>query len=246
THVGMVMLFDAVEGLPLAMLEGASLTAIRTSAASALATDALARPESARLAILGCGEQARRHVKAMQAVRQIEEIVVWGRSPEKAAAFAGELAQEGVARARSAVTVADAVSDADIVCATTSAKEPILFGADLPEGVHVNLVGSAIPTTAEADEDLVARSRFFVDYRTATLAAAGEFLRARDAGRVSDAHILAEIGEVLAGQAEGRTTPDDITVYKSLGVSAQDLAAGELVYKRAQDAGVGVQVDLTD
>jgi ornithine cyclodeaminase len=240
SHVGIVQLFDAQTGLLLAIIEGGSLTAIRTAAASALATDALARPDARRLAILGTGEQARRHVTAMAAVRPIDHVAVWGRNPAHALAFAAGLGLP----ARVAATVESAVADADIICTTTPAVDPILNGAAVRPGTHVNLVGSAIPTTAEADVALVARSEFYADYREAALAQAGELRNAIAAGAVTADHIRGEIGEVLLGKAPGRSGDEAITVYKSLGVTAQDLAAADVVLHAARAAGMGRQVDL--
>lgn len=240
SHVGIVQLFDAETGLLLAVIEGGTLTAIRTAAASALATDTLARPDARRLAIIGTGEQARRHVTAMAAVRPIDHVSVWGRNPAHALSFAASLDLP----ARVAATVESAVADADIICTTTPATEPILFGAALRPGTHVNLVGSAIPTTAEADVALVARSEFYVDYREAALAQAGELRNAIAAGAVTADHVRGEIGEVLLGLAPGRSDAAAITVYKSLGVTAQDLAAGAHVLDAARAQGLGRAISL--
>jgi ornithine cyclodeaminase/alanine dehydrogenase-like protein (mu-crystallin family) len=169
THVGMVLLFDSVKGVPLAMVEGASLTAIRTSAASVLATDLLAREDATRLAIIGNGEQAARHVDAMLAVRPISRIDIWGRDAERARAFADEIAARTGLLIDVHTDIAEAVAQADIVCTTTAAQKPILFGKDLKDGQHINLVGAAVPTSAEADSAAVKRSRYFVDYRPASL-----------------------------------------------------------------------------
>lgn len=240
SHVGVLQLFDATTGLLLAIIEGGRLTAIRTAAASALATDVLARPEASRLAILGTGEQARRHVIALAAVRPITEVRVWGRSLANASAFA-----EGLdLPVRACADVAQAVADADIICTTTPAVDPILFGAMVAPGTHINLVGSAIADTAEADAALVAQSEFFVDYRVAALAQAGELRRAIAAGLVGPDHIRGEIGAVLLGTAPGRSGAAAITVYKSLGVTAQDLAAGAVVFAAARAGGSGRDIAL--
>ena len=244
THVGMVMLFDSAKGVPLAMVEGSSLTAIRTSAASALATDLLARKDAKVLAIIGNGEQAMRHIAAMQAVRAIESVRVWGRDARRASAFAKEAGARFGLVARTAPSVAEAVAGADIICTTTSATEPVLVGPDLEPGQHVNLVGSAIPTTAEIDHEAVARMRFYVDYRAAAMAAAGDLLGAMRAGVVTEDHILAEIGEVAQDPALGRGSDEEITCYKSLGVAAQDLAAAHEVWRMAEAEGAGTTVDL--
>jgi len=245
THVGMVILFDATEGVPLAMMEGGMLTAIRTAAASGLATRTLARRDAAVLAMLGCGEEAHHHVPAMLAARPIDEIVVWGRNAARAQAFVDHLRLPAGVTARSVATAQEAVGVADIICTVTSAATPILEGAWLSPGQHLNLVGSAIPTTAEVDTAAVVRTRFYVDYRDAALAQAGELLTAIKNGAVTETHIVGEIGEVLLGRKPGRSGDSDITCYKSLGIAAQDLAAAEYVYRAALAAGVGTEVDLS-
>lgn len=244
THVGAVMIFDAQSGLPLALVEGGTLTAIRTSATSAMATRVLARPDATRLAVLGCGEEAHYHVRAFLDVLPLRQIVVWGRSPQKAERFASSLKLPGDVSISTATTVESAVRDADIVCTVTSAATPILHGEHLAPGTHVTLVGSAIPTTAEADSAVVTRSRFYVDYRDAALAQAGELRNAINEGLVTADHIIGEIGEVLLGTKPGRTSAEDITVYKSLGVTAQDLMAADFVYQEAIRKNVGTTVEL--
>lgn len=246
SHVGMVMLFDAEQGIPLAMIEGSSLTGIRTAAASALATDLLARPDATRLLVLGCGEQARRHITALRCVRNITAISVWGRNRERVEGFAAQTqALEGIP-----VSVVDdlpqAVGDADLICTVTASAQPILNGDDVSAGTHLNLVGSAVPANSEVDLRCVERSRYFVDYRPATLAAAGELLKAIDAGVVTQDHIVAEIGEVAAGTQPGRRSNEEITLYKSLGVAAQDLAAAHLLYRRSQELNFGTDIILND
>jgi ornithine cyclodeaminase/alanine dehydrogenase-like protein (mu-crystallin family) len=246
THVGMVMLFDSIKGVPLAMIEGSSLTAIRTSAASALATDVLARKDARRLAIIGNGEQAARHVHAMRAVRDIDHVAVWGRDPARAAEFVSAMAAETGLPVVATLSVAEAVAEADIICTTTSAKEPVLAGSALAPGMHINLVGSAIATTAEVDAEAVRRSRFYVDYRDAAMAAAGELLQAIEAGVVTESHIIGEIGDVLLGRAEGRQNEQDITLYKSLGVASQDLAAAYAIWEKAENENAGQSFELLD
>jgi ornithine cyclodeaminase/alanine dehydrogenase-like protein (mu-crystallin family) len=219
SHQGVVVLFDPDTGAPSAILEAGEITAIRTAAASAAATDALARADARRLAILGYGEQARRHVEAIGCVRPIERIAVWGRSPDKARAFADRVGGEAFE------TVAGAVAEADIVCTVTAAAEPILLSQWVPDGAHVNAVGSSRAGPAEIDNALVARARFFADHRDGVLAQGAEYIRAREAGLIGDDHLLGEIGEVMAGRIEGRRTDADVTIYKSLGSIVQDLAA---------------------
>ncbi|VWX60358.1 ornithine cyclodeaminase family protein [Sphingorhabdus sp. 109] len=246
THVGMVMLFDSDKGIPLAMIEGSSLTAIRTSAASALATDVLAREDARRVAIIGNGEQAMRHSHAMRAVRKIEHFTVWGRDAARTEAFAARVYRETGVETAAAATVEAAVAEADIICTATSAKQPILFGRHLKSGQHINLVGAAIPSAAEADDEAVARSRFYVDYQDAAMAAAGELLGAISRGAVQDNHIVGEIGNVIDGTAPGRSNGDEITIYKSLGVASQDLAAAHAIWTMAETENSGASIDLLD
>ena len=243
SHVGTVQLYDATNGQLLAIIEGGTLTAIRTAAASALATDLLARPDSHHLAILGTGEQARRHIEAMAAVRPISQIRIWGRNAQNAEALAATLRNADMP-AIVAATVAEAVADADIICTTTAAATPILHGQHVRPGTHVNLVGSAIPTTAEADTALVAMSQFYGDYRAATLAQAGEFHNAIAAGLITADHLIGEIGELILGRIPGRQDDTAITLYKSLGVTAQDLTAADAILEAARAHGMGHEINL--
>ena len=243
SHVGTVQLYDATNGQLLAIIEGGTLTAIRTAAASALATDLLARPDSHRLAILGTGEQARRHIEAMAAVRPISQIRIWGRNARNAEALAATLRNADMP-VIVAATVAEAVADADIVCTTTPAATPILHGQHVRPGTHVNLVGSAIPTTAEADTALVAMSQFYGDYRAATLAQAGEFHNAIAAGLITADHLIGEIGELILGRIPCRQDDTAITLYKSLGVTAQDLTAADAILEAARAHGMGHEINL--
>jgi ornithine cyclodeaminase len=195
-----------------------------------VATDALARPGPARLALLGYGEQAGQHLRAIGHVRPIASVVVWGRHRDRAEDFATRTGDEIGIVIDVATSAQNAVSGADIVCTLTPARDPILWGSWLAPGTHVNLVGAGHAGQAEADNDLVARARFIADSREGVQAQGGEFLRAKAAGLVDDSHIAAEIGEVLAGTARGRTTDGDITVYKSLGHVVQDLASAWALY----------------
>lgn len=230
SHQGLVILFDPDSGAPVCVVHAGEVTAIRTAAASAAATDALARTDARRLAILGYGEQARTHARAISRVRALECITVWGRSPERARAVASDIQAELDLPAVSAPTVREAVADADIICTVTSSHEPILLGAWVQPGVHVNAVGSSYAGPAEIDNDLVTRARFIADSREGVLQQGGEFLRAKAAGLVTDQHIVAEIGEIFSGDREGRRTPQEITIYKSLGHVVQDLAAAWVLY----------------
>ena len=231
SHQGLVILFDPETGAPVCVVHAGEITAIRTAAASAVATDALARRDARRLALLGYGEQAATHARAIGKVRDLESIVVWGRSPERARVFAERMGAELRLPVGTAAEVKDAVVEADIVCTVTSAAEPILKGKWVRPGTHLNLVGSSYAGPAEVDSDLVVRSRFFVDSREGVLNQGAEFLRAKAAGLIGDDHIVAEIGQVLAGEIEGRRSAEEITVYKSLGHVVQDLASAWALYQ---------------
>lgn len=236
SHQGLVLLFDPATGAPAAVLEAGEITAIRTAAASAAATDALARPEATRLAILGYGEQAWRHVEAIRCVRELEHVTVWGRSPERTEAFVARVRMAGLG-ASAAPTAQEAVREADIICTVTAAPEPILASDWVADGAHVNAVGSSRAGPAEIDDALVVRARFFADHREGVLAQGAEFLRAKAAGLVGDDHVLGEIGEVMAGTLPGRRGQADVTLYKSLGSIVQDLAAARhIVAKLRGDA----------
>lgn len=254
SHVGAVLLFDAETGLLRAMLEGGTLTAIRTAAMTALATATLARANARRLLIVGAGEEAWYHGRALLHARPFDRVEIWARDPARADALAARLrdwrsgTRSGPALPEPTVTAVQnlqaACAQADVICTVTSAKTPIVHGDWLAAGVHVNLVGSAIPSTAEVDSTAVARARFFVDYREAALAAAGELLAAMRDGAVGDSHIAGEIGEVLAGTRPGRSGDAEITFYKSLGVTTQDLAAGWRALRDATAQNVGQTLEL--
>lgn len=244
SHQGAVLIFEPGNGCLLAVVAAGEITAVRTAAASGLATRVLAREEAGELAILGYGHQARTHLEAMKMVRDIRRVRVWGRSPDKARQFAAREGDRHGLDIEVAASVEEAVSKADIVCTVTAASEPILRGAWLAPGTHLNVVGSSVPGTAEIDTEAVTRSRFFVDSRQSVLSQGGEFLNARKAGAIDDNHILAEIGEVLAGGREGRRSADEITLYKSLGIVVEDLASAFHVYEKARRKGIGTVADF--
>jgi ornithine cyclodeaminase/alanine dehydrogenase-like protein (mu-crystallin family) len=236
SHQGVVALFDPETGAPAAIVDASELTAIRTAAASAAATDALARDDARSLAVLGTGEQALRHVEAIRAVRPIARIVVWGRSRDKAEALAARVGADV------AETVQGAVAEADIVCTVTAAREPILLGRWIGPGTHLNLVGSSRAGPVEVDSDLVRRARFYADHEEGVRRQGAELLKALEEGAVDEDHLLGEIGSVFAGTLEGRTSRHDVTAYKSLGSIVQDLAAGWYLVGRARAEGFGATV----
>ena len=236
SHQGLILLFDPETGAPVCAVDAGEVTAIRTAAASAVATDALARPDARRLAILGYGEQATTHLRAIRTIRPLDSVVIWGRSLDRARAFAAQMHAETTLPVRAVELAEEAVAEADIICTVTAASEPILKGAWVQPGTHLNLVGSSYAGPVEVDNDLVLHSRFLVDSREGVLQQGAEFLRAKAAGLLDDDHIVAEIGEVLAGTKPGRRSPQEITVYKSLGHIVQDLASAWALYSQPEQA----------
>lgn len=244
SHQGMVVLFDPESGRPLAMVDATEITAMRTGAVSGVATDLLARPDARRMALLGSGTQARTHLEAMASVRALAEVRVWSRTREHAERFVREHAGRVSARMEVSESPEEAVMQADVVCTTTSASTPILEGAWLAPGTHVNAIGSSVPFARELDGEAVRRSSLFVDRRESTLAEAGDYLLAAEEGYVGADHIVAEIGEVSAGTHPGRAAQDEITLFESTGLAVEDLAAAHHVYRRALAAALGVRVEL--
>lgn len=234
SHQGLVIVFDPESGAPVCAVHAGELTAIRTAAASAVATDVLARKDARRMALLGYGEQAETHARAIRKVRDLVSIVVWGRSAERARAFAERMQAELSLPVVPAADVRSAVTEADIICTVTAATEPILLGRWVRPGTHVNLVGSGLAGPVEVDNDLVVRSRFIADSREGVLEQGAEFLRAKEAGLVGDGHVVGEIGQVLMGAIEGRRSIEEITVYKSLGHVVQDLATAWALYSEPE------------
>jgi ornithine cyclodeaminase/alanine dehydrogenase-like protein (mu-crystallin family) len=234
SHQGLVILFDPESGAPVCAVHAGEITAIRTAAASAVATDVLAGKDARRLALLGYGEQAHTHARAISKVRGLQSISVWGRSPERAEEFVQRIEDELALPVRAARTVQEAVAGADIICTVSAAPEPILKGEWVRPGTHLNVVGSSYAGPAEIDNDLVVRSRFIADSREGVLQQGAEFLRAKAAGLIDDRHIVGEIGEVLAGKIEGRRSSQEITLYKSLGHVVQDLASAWALYSQQE------------
>jgi ornithine cyclodeaminase len=231
-HQGLVTLHDGETGEVRAIVDASAITALRTAAVSAVATRALARAGAATLAILGAGVQARAHLDALSTLQEWERVRVWSRTPERAAELGVEVAASAEA----------AVRGADVVCTVTSAREPILRRAWLARGAHVNAVGSSIPTTRELDSETMAGATLFVDRRESTESESGDYLIALREGAIAPGHIRAELGEVLAGAAAGRTADDELTVFESLGLAVEDLAAAEHVLRRAIETGAGTDL----
>ncbi|MBB4857951.1 ornithine cyclodeaminase [Novosphingobium chloroacetimidivorans] len=230
-HRGVIAVFSGETGAIECLADAEAVTTLRTASASALATATLARGDAQVLTVMGTGTQARAHVLAHRHVGNFAEVRIWGRTFPHAQSLAERLTGE---LGRPVIALADArtaVRDADVICTTTSAAEPILLGEWVRPGTHVNLVGSSFLGPVEADSALVVASRYFADYRPSALVQASELAVAREAGLVDDAHVVGEIGEVLAGMVAGRQSPEQITLYKSLGHVVQDLAAAAHVHR---------------
>jgi ornithine cyclodeaminase/alanine dehydrogenase-like protein (mu-crystallin family) len=234
-HQGFVALFDGTTGETRAVMNAGAITAVRTAAVSGVATRALARKDAKTLAILGAGFQAAAHLDAMRAVRDFDRILMWSRTPGRAAAFDG---------VEEAATAEQAVRDADVVVTATSAAEPILERVWLKAGAHVNAIGSSIPTTRELDTATMVEGSLFVDRRESTINEAGDYLFPFREGAITPDAIRGELGEVLIGSVEGRRSEDELTVFKSLGLAVEDLAAAEYVLERAEAENAGSVVSL--
>jgi ornithine cyclodeaminase len=238
-HRGVVVLFSRESGEVTCIADAGAVTEIRTAAASAVATDLLARPDASTLAIFGCGLQARSHIRALVRVRRLTRILIWGRCAQRARHLAERMEEEVRLPVRAIEDAREAAGSADIICTVTASPTPVLLGEWVRAGAHVNVVGSSHAGPAEIDDALVVASRYIADSRRSALAAAAELLRAKEAGLIDDEHIAGEIGEVLLGRVPGRTSADEITVYKSLGHIVQDLAAVSYLHSRAVPGGAG-------
>jgi ornithine cyclodeaminase/alanine dehydrogenase-like protein (mu-crystallin family) len=236
-HQGTVTLFNGVSGQTVAVMNASPITAVRTAACSALATRELAREDARVLALVGAGHQAKAHLPALLGVRDFDEVRVSGRSLESAEKLAG--LDE---RVRAVGSVEEAVSGADVIVTVTNSAEPVLRRAWLKEGAHVNAVGSCFPHTRELDSATVAESAFFVDRRESAENEAGDYLLALQDGAIQPGHIRAELGDVLIGADPGRTSPEELTVFESLGLAVEDLFAAEYLVWRARETGAGTTV----
>ncbi|MEJ2667846.1 MAG: ornithine cyclodeaminase family protein [Deinococcales bacterium] len=243
-HQGAVLLFDPDDGRLLGLVDASSITAIRTAAASAAATRWLARTDAATLALLGSGVQARSHLEAITLVRPIRQVRVWSRTTNHARDFAQWARQAHGLEIDTCTTVAEAVRGADIVCTVTASREPVLEGAWLEPGMHLNAVGASQPDARELDSDAVARSHVFADRRESLMHESADYLVPLHEGRLGADPDIAELGEVVAGTAAGRTSEQEITLFKSLGLAIEDLAAARYVLERAEREDAGTSVDM--
>ena len=244
SHQGGVMIFDPVNGSPLALCEAGAITAVRTAAVSALATDKLARPDAVTSTILGAGTQASSHIEAMLAVRPIEHFRVWSRAADKTQVFAKEQAARHGVTVEAVADIASVIAGADIVCTTTSAREPILFAEMLEPGMHINAVGASIPSWREIDSAVLPHVTLFTDRRESLGNEAGEYIHAVETELVERGLVVPEIGEVMNGDHPGRTSETEITLFRSLGLAVEDIVSANFVFRRALDLGIGTEVDL--
>ena len=244
SHIGVVLLFDAEHGKLLAIADASTITAIRTSAVSGLATRLLAREDAKELAILGGGVLSMPHLEAVRCVRPIERVRIWSRSGEKSKTFAVRAKKQFGVEVVVANSAREAVEGADVICTITASRTPVLEGAWIAPGAHVNAVGASLPTARELDTAAVVKSRLFVDRRESTLAEAGDFLVPRSEGAITDAHILGELGDLLAGSVKGRINRDDVTLFKSLGLAVEDVASLRHIHTKALASGAGARVSL--
>jgi ornithine cyclodeaminase len=236
-HRGVVVAFAAGTGEIICIADAEAVTRIRTASATAAATDALARNDARILAIFGAGTQAESHIRALRHVRAFDRILLWSRSIDSSTALAAQLSAELGLAIEAVIDGERAAGLADVICTVSGSAEPILFRSWVRDGTHVNLVGSSALGPVEVDSALVAAARYIADYRPGVLAQAAELAVARDAGLVGDDHVVGETGEVYAGTLAGRESPEQITIYKSLGHVVQDLAAAAYLHARATSEG---------
>lgn len=235
SHQGYVMLFEGEHGRPVAMADAAAITEVRTAAASAAATDLLARRDSHRLAIVGSGAQARSHLEAMCQVRDIKEVTVWSYHRENAWKFVKEMEKNYSQRFRVCETVEEAVREADIVCTVSRTREPIVKASYIRPGTHINAVGTCSPVSREVDSDLVAASRLYVDQVEACMAESGEYLIPLKEGKITESHIVGSIGGVVNRKVPARQNEEEITLFDSLGLAVEDLICAEYLYRKCEN-----------
>jgi ornithine cyclodeaminase/alanine dehydrogenase-like protein (mu-crystallin family) len=244
THLGAVLLHDGTTGQLLAVMNASTITAIRTAAVSALATRLLAREDASTLAIIGAGVQGRSHLRAIPLVRPIREVRIYSRSIERVAEMMDEADDVGVELITYASSVEEAVRGADVIVTATSSREPVIRREWIGEGTHINAVGSSIAAARELDGATVAAAALFVDRRESTTNESGDYLMALREGAIPADHIRAEIGDILIGKAQGRSGAREITLFKSLGLAIEDLAAAAFLHDKAKSGGRGTWVDF--
>lgn len=242
-HQGGVLLFSAETGDLLALMNASAITQIRTAAVSGVATDLLARTDACNLAIIGSGVQARSHLVAMSEVRQIKRCRIASRNIQHARKFAEDLCSDFPFPLQPVETIAEALDDADLVVTATNAAAAIVKRDWISAGAHLNVVGASTPSAREVDGETIAAASLFVDRRESTINESGDYLLAVRDGLVGPDHIRAELGEVLQGEKPGRTSSEEITLFKSLGLAIEDLFAADYLYRQAKQANVGTWIE---
>jgi alanine dehydrogenase len=244
SHLATIVLLDPETGALTALLDGRYITEARTAAVSAVSADALARPDAGVLALLGSGVQARSHLEALRCVRTLREVRVWSPSEAHRVEFARRMEPLAGIRVVAAASAAAAVDGADLIVTATASATPLIGASDVAAGAHICAVGACRPTHRELEAALVARARTFVDSRTGALAEAGDIVLARDEGAIGADHIAGELGDLLAGSVPGRQSAEEVTLFKSLGMAVEDVAAAHLACSRARAAGRGQEFTL--
>ena len=244
SHLATILLFDPETGALMAVMDGRYITEARTAAVSAVSAKAMARPDASRLAILGSGVQARSHLEALVEVRALADVRVWSPQARSRERFVADMAGKVAPPIRACASAEEAVRGADIVVLVTSSPTPVVDDAWVASGAHVISVGACRPDQREMAPALVARGRLVVDSRAAALVESGDVVQGIREGRFGESHVVGELGEVLLGRVTGRRDADEVTIFKSLGMAVEDVAAADLVYRRAEDTGAGTALEL--
>jgi ornithine cyclodeaminase len=239
THLAAIVLLDPMTGELLAIMDGRFITEARTAAVSAVSVKHLAQTSGGRLAIIGTGVQARSHLEAIGIVHALDEIRVWSRSPEHRDAFVREMRPRTATPIHVATSARDAVDGAALIVLATASREPVVQSEWIADGAHVCAVGACRPDQREMDTGLVRRGRVFVDSRTGALSEAGDILIPIGEGAIGDRHVAGELGEVILSKIPGRLSPSEVTIFKSLGMAVEDMAAAHLAYVKAAERGLG-------
>jgi alanine dehydrogenase len=244
SHLATIVLLDSTTGELLSVMDGRYITEARTAAVSAVSTDLLARTDAGTLAIVGSGVQAKSHLRALSRVRPVTEVRVWSPSARSRQTFVDEMQPETAAPITAAPSAHAAVADADLVVLATASREPVVSNEWIANGAHVVAVGACRPDQREMDSALVKRARVYVDSRTGALAEAGDLVLPLQEGVIDTNHIIGELGALASGQIRGRETRDAVTIFKSLGMAVEDVAAAHLAYMRATERGLGRGIPL--
>ena len=244
SHLATILLLDSTTGELQCVMDGRFITEARTAAVSAVSTRLLAREDASTLAILGSGVQARSHLAALTRVRAISDVRVWSPSEERRRAFVDEMQASTNATLSTASSAQEAVRGADLIVLATASREPVVRSEWIADGAHIAAVGACRPDQREMEATLVARARLFVDSRTGALAEAGDVVLAMRDGAIDETHIAGELGELAGGRVAGRSDPGEVTLFKSLGMAVEDVAAAHLAYVRAAERGLGRGIPL--